>query len=60
MLSQASGELSMDIPIPSVVKVWRGGCIIRSALLDVFKNVYEGGDYKNILLDKNIAQLLQS
>ena len=60
MLSQASGELGMDIPIPSVVKVWRGGCIIRSALLDVFKNVYQDGDYKNILLDKNIAQLLQS
>ena len=60
MLSRASGELHMDIPIPSVVKVWRGGCIIRSALLDVFKNVYQDADIKNILLDKNIAQLLQS
>ena len=60
MLSQASGELSMDIPIPSVVKVWRGGCIIRSALLDVFKNVYQDANIKNILLNKNIAQLLQS
>lgn len=60
MLTQSSGELKMDIPIPAVVKVWRGGCIIRSALLDVFKNVFQEDNYKNLLLNKNIAQLLQS
>ncbi|MBS1737160.1 MAG: NADP-dependent phosphogluconate dehydrogenase [Bacteroidetes bacterium] len=59
MLTQASGELKMDIPIPAVVKVWRGGCIIRSALLDVFKNVFQEDNYKNLLLNKNIAQVLQ-
>ncbi len=57
MLTTASKELKMDIPLPGVVSVWRGGCIIRSALLDHFKKAYENADLKNLLLDKNIADL---
>lgn len=60
MISAASKELQMDIPLPKVVDVWRGGCIIRSALLGVLKNSYKNEELKNILLDKNIAKLLQS
>ena len=33
MLAKASDELKMDIPLPDVIKVWKAGCIIRSALL---------------------------
>ncbi len=58
MLVTASGELKMEIPLPLVVNVWRGGCIIRSALLDNFKKAYENTQLKNLLLDKNIAALL--
>jgi len=59
MLATASTQLKMDIPLPEVVSVWRGGCIIRSALLDHFKKAYENAGLKNLLLDKNIAGLLQ-
>jgi 6-phosphogluconate dehydrogenase len=59
MLSKASKELKMEIPLPEVVSVWRGGCIIRSALLDYFKKAYQNADLKNLLLDQNIASLLQ-
>ena len=59
MLVTASKELKMDIPLPRVVSVWRGGCIIRSALLDHFKKAYENAGLKNLLLDKNIAGLLK-
>ncbi len=41
MLTVASAELNMDIPLPEVVSVWRGGCIIRSAMLDLFKKCYQ-------------------
>jgi 6-phosphogluconate dehydrogenase len=58
MLVTASIELKMDIPVPRVVDVWRGGCIIRSALLDTFSKAYENAGLKNLLLDKNIAALL--
>jgi 6-phosphogluconate dehydrogenase len=59
MLTTASTELDMEIPVPKVVDVWRGGCIIRSASLGLFKNAYENKELKNLLLDKNIAVLLQ-
>ena len=60
MITTASKELEMDIPLPKVVDVWRGGCIIRSALLGVLKIAYKDEDLKNVLLDKNIAELLQN
>jgi 6-phosphogluconate dehydrogenase len=59
MLTTASAELKMDIPLPAVVSVWRGGCIIRSALLDHFKEAYQNASLKNLLLDENIARLLK-
>ncbi|MEO6844562.1 MAG: NADP-dependent phosphogluconate dehydrogenase, partial [Ginsengibacter sp.] len=59
MLTTASDELKMDIPLPEVVSVWRGGCIIRSAMLDVFKKAYQNPSLKNLLLDADIAKILQ-
>lgn len=61
MLQKASKALDMDIPMPQVVKVWRGGCIIRSSLLDVFTKAFEQDlTLPNLLLDKGIAEMLQS
>jgi 6-phosphogluconate dehydrogenase len=59
MLTTASKDLAMEVPLPRVVSVWRGGCIIRSALLTHFQNAYQDAGLQNLLLDKNIAQLLQ-
>ncbi len=61
MLHTASGELGMDIPIPEVVRVWRGGCIIRSSLLENFYAAFQKNpQLQNLLLDTDIAQLLQA
>ncbi len=60
LLHKASSELNMDIPLRDVVKIWRGGCIIRSALLDNFYAAYKkNADLVNILLNKKIARLLK-
>ncbi len=60
MITTASGELQMEIPVTDVVRVWRGGCIIRSALLDMFTEAYTANSsLKNIMLDKNFASILQ-
>ncbi|WP_431212571.1 NADP-dependent phosphogluconate dehydrogenase [Puia sp. P3] len=60
MLHVASKELAMEIPMQEVVKVWRGGCIIRSSLLEVFFKAYEKNpQLSNLLLEGEIAQLLQ-
>lgn len=61
MLEKGSKTLEMDIPMPTVVKVWRGGCIIRSSMLDIFSQAYEVDPARaNLLLDGNIASILQS
>lgn len=61
MLAKASDELSMNIPLPSVIQVWKAGCIIRSALLGNFTEAFEKEPtLPNLLLDENIAALLQN
>jgi 6-phosphogluconate dehydrogenase len=61
MLQTASAALKMDIPLQNVVKVWRGGCIIRSVLLADFYEAYRDNPrLANILLDASIAKLLPS
>jgi 6-phosphogluconate dehydrogenase len=58
-LHVASKELGMDIPMPQVVKVWRGGCIIRSSLLEIFFTAFQKNPaLPNLLLEKDVAQLL--
>jgi len=59
MLYKASTELDMQIPLPEVVRIWRGGCIIRSSLLDIFYAAYMSNPaLSNILLDPGLAKLI--
>jgi 6-phosphogluconate dehydrogenase len=61
MLQQASKTLAMEIPMPQVVKVWRGGCIIQSSMLDIFIQAYELEPSRaNLLQDGNMVSILQS
>lgn len=60
MLHKASGERGMDIPLKDVVRIWRGGCIIRSAQLEIFTAAYKKNPgLSNILLDKKIAAIVK-
>jgi 6-phosphogluconate dehydrogenase len=60
LLHKGSRELDMDVPLPEVVKIWRGGCIIRSALLDDFYAVYKRSpELPNLLLSKKIARAIK-
>jgi 6-phosphogluconate dehydrogenase len=59
LLSKASAELKMGIPLPEVIRVWTGGCIIRSGLLNLFGNAFaKNPQLQNLLLDENIATTL--
>ncbi|MEP7277948.1 MAG: NADP-dependent phosphogluconate dehydrogenase, partial [Bacteroidota bacterium] len=60
MLFRASTELNMQIPLADVVKIWRGGCIIRSGLLESFyKATKKNKQLPNILADKAVAKLVK-
>ena len=61
MLAKASEEMKMNIPLPDVIKVWRAGCIIRSALLGNFAEAFNKDvTLPNLLLDTKIAELLKN
>ncbi|MEO6167134.1 MAG: NADP-dependent phosphogluconate dehydrogenase [Chitinophagales bacterium] len=60
MLQKASVNLSMQIAVDEVVRIWRGGCIIRSALLETFWKAFQANpQLSNLLLDENVAALLK-
>ena len=59
LLQQASDAYKMQIPLQKVVRVWRGGCIIRSSMLEVFIELFDDQPgLANILLDKRIATIV--
>ncbi|WP_343701268.1 NADP-dependent phosphogluconate dehydrogenase [Chitinophaga sp.] len=61
MLYNASTAHQMDIPLPEAVKVWRGGCIIRSALLGTFYSALkQAPELPNLLLNKAVADIVKS
>lgn len=59
LLTKASKEYNYDLNLETIAKIWRGGCIIRSTLLEDFRQAYaKNGELKNILLDDSIAKTL--
>ncbi|MEM9999831.1 MAG: NADP-dependent phosphogluconate dehydrogenase [Pseudomonadota bacterium] len=66
MLSAASSAFDWDLQLASVARIWRAGCIIRSAMLDDMAKAMEGGaetlafdDYFADLLDRHGEALRQ-
>ncbi len=51
LLQAASAEYGYDLDIEGIARIWRGGCIIRAALLEDIRQVYRAQpDLDNMLL----------
>src|SRR5690606_32653361 len=49
LLQAASAEKDFGLDLAEIAKIWRGGCIIRSALLDQMRRAYtEKPDLPNL------------
>jgi 6-phosphogluconate dehydrogenase len=60
LLAKVSVDYKMEIPMPDVVSIWKGGCIIRSSLLYQFDKAYaENSTLSNVLLHQSIADVLK-
>lgn len=58
-LHVASKEYDYGINLGEVVKIWRGGCIIRAACLEDFRLAYQRNPgLPNLLLDEEISSLI--
>ncbi len=59
MLQVASAEKKYGMDLAEIARIWRGGCIIRSALLEQIRAACTADpDLPNLILNDDFAQLL--
>jgi 6-phosphogluconate dehydrogenase len=59
LINKASATYQYEINIAEVVRIWKGGCIIRSSILnDIRKTYLQNSSISNLLLDNNFYQQL--
>ncbi len=57
LLRVASDKYKYHLDLEAVARIWRGGCIIRAALLeDIQAAFHKQHDLPNLLLDPNLSQ----
>ncbi len=55
-LAAASQEYDYGLDLETISKIWRGGCIIRSAILEDMRNAYKANPtLSNLLFDEDFA-----
>ena len=55
-LAYASEEYGYGLNLETISKIWRGGCIIRSAILEDMRNAFQADpQLTNLLLDEDFA-----
>lgn len=60
MLQQASNTYQYGINIATVASIWRGGCIIRAALLKEITTAYQKDEnLKNLLLSNEFGEVIR-
>jgi 6-phosphogluconate dehydrogenase len=59
LLQTVSTEKEYGLNLSEIARIWRGGCIIRSALLEEMRRAFaENADLPNLLLDDKFAEIL--
>jgi 6-phosphogluconate dehydrogenase len=57
LLQKASAAYNYGLDLEAVARIWRGGCIIRAALLEDIRAAYQAqADLPNLLLDPRLGQ----
>ena len=59
LLTAASEDFGWDLPLPDVARVWRAGCIIRSAMLDDMASALAEDPEKNLMFQPQFAVRLK-
>jgi len=60
VMAQASAAWNWNLPLGTIAKIWRAGCIIRSAFLDSIASAYaEGGAIDNLMMVQPFTGMLE-
>lgn len=61
LLKTASQTYGYGLDLEAVARIWRGGCIIRAALLEDIRAAFKAkGDLANLLLDPRLGQAVMT
>ncbi|SEW09512.1 6-phosphogluconate dehydrogenase [Cognatiyoonia koreensis] len=60
MIAKASIEFDWSLPLPDIAKVWRAGCIIRSAMLDDMAKALSEDPHRNLMFAPHFAKKLKA
>ena len=61
LLAGASREYGYDLDLETVASIWRGGCIIRAAMLRDIRHAYASDpDLDNLLIDDELGKRVES
>ena len=57
LLAKASNTYQYNLNLETVARIWRGGCIIRAALLEDIRSAHKSNpDLENLLFDGHLGQ----
>ncbi|MEZ5428079.1 MAG: NADP-dependent phosphogluconate dehydrogenase [Pyrinomonadaceae bacterium] len=60
LLSEASTEKGYDLHLEEIARIWRGGCIIRAALLENIRAAFSrNAGLSNLLFDEDFVRILK-
>lgn len=59
VIAKASEENGWNLPLATIAKIWRAGCIIRSRFLDQMSAAYEKGGNVNLLVVPDFVTLMK-
>jgi 6-phosphogluconate dehydrogenase len=61
LMREASKEYQYDLHLDEIARIWKGGCIIRSKLLDPIAAAYrKNPSLANLLIDKDFAKIINA
>src|SRR5690606_24798675 len=59
VMARASEENGWNLPLATIAKIWRAGCIIRSRFLDQMSAAYAKGDAQNLLMVPDFVDIMK-
>ncbi len=59
VMAQASEEMGWNLPLATIAKIWRAGCIIRSRFLDQMSAAYAKGGAQNLLMVPDFIEIMK-
>jgi 6-phosphogluconate dehydrogenase len=60
VMSAASTEFGWNLPMPTIARIWRAGCIIRSAFLDEITSAFtKDPDVANLIVTPAFSQMVK-